>query len=143
MYTDSHAHLTYLKLDHYDNRPENLLKAMYQAGVRRTIAIMCQLSEYDDIHAWVEMSADAIPDIGMSVGVHPCQDEHTLAAISPDELLKRDHGKVWAFGETGLDYYWDRINHLPKNTVLLHTLTQQRPLKSPLLYILAVLIRIL
>ena len=63
MYTDSHAHLTYLKLDHYDNRPENLLKAMYQAGVRRTMAIMCQLSEYDDIHAWVEMSADTMPDI--------------------------------------------------------------------------------
>lgn len=108
MYTDSHAHLTYLKLDHYDNRPENLLKAMYQAGVRRTMAIMCQLSEYDDIHAWVNISADAMPDIGMSVGIHPCQDEHTLAAISPDELLTLDHEKVWAFGETGLDYYWDK-----------------------------------
>ena len=94
------------------------------------MAIMCQLSEYDDIHAWVEMSADTMPDIGMSVGVHPCQDEHTLAAISPDELLKRDHEKVWAFGETGLDYYWDKDKSSAQNTVLLHTLTQQRPLKA-------------
>ena len=108
MYTDSHAHLTYLKLDKHAHEPDNLLKAMYDAGVSRTMAIMCQLSEYDDIRAWVDRSsAQMMPDIGMSVGIHPCQDEGMLAGITPDALLSLDNEKVWAFGETGLDYYWD------------------------------------
>ncbi|OOS06324.1 TatD DNase family protein [Moraxella cuniculi DSM 21768] len=108
-FTDSHAHLTYLTLDNHNNQPQALLDAMSHAGVGRVMAIMCQLSENQAIREWVDLASQnqSMPDIGMSVGIHPCQDEAVLAAVCVDDLLALDGDKVWAFGETGLDYYWD------------------------------------
>lgn len=106
MFTDSHCHLTYLKLDNHDHKPDNLLTAIKTAKVSRMMAIMCHFDEFDDIKAWVDKSDDEL-DIGMSVGLHPCQDESVLSAVTVEKLLSYNHDKVWAFGETGLDYHWD------------------------------------
>lgn len=107
MFTDSHCHLTYL--EKYQQNPDELLQAMSDANVSRAMAIMCNLSEYDDIFAWVKLAEmdESLPDIGMSVGLHPCQDKEILSAIDVETLLSFTHQKVWAFGETGLDYHWD------------------------------------
>ena len=109
MYTDSHCHLTYLKLDNYEQSPHHLLTAMRDADVSRAMAIMCKFEENDAIRAWVDlaMNDDSLPDIGMSVGIHPCQDEAMLKSVQVEDLLALDTDKVWAFGETGLDYYWN------------------------------------
>ncbi|UNU73627.1 TatD family hydrolase [Moraxella nasovis] len=104
MFTDSHAHFTYLKP--YENDRTALLSHMKAANVSRAMAIMCKLDEYDAIKSWVDLSDDTL-DIGMSVGLHPCQDEQMLSSITVEDLLKLNFEKVWAFGETGLDYYWD------------------------------------
>lgn len=104
MFTDSHCHLTYLK-----HEPSELLAAMSAAQVSRAMAIMCHFDEYADIRAWVDLAqaqAD-FPDIGMSVGLHPCQDKQVLGGVQVSDLLALDNDKVWAFGETGLDYHWD------------------------------------
>lgn len=106
MFTDSHCHLTYLKLDNHDHNPEGLLGAMKDANVSRAMAIMCHYDEFDDIKAWVDRSDDKL-NIGMSVGLHPCQGADVLAGVTVEKLLTLDHDKVWGFGETGLDYYWD------------------------------------
>lgn len=106
MYTDTHCHLTYLKLDNHDNNPQGLIDAMKQAKVSRAMAIMCSFDEYDDIAKWVNLSDDQM-NIGMSVGLHPCQDKQVLASVQMEDLLRLDGEKVWAFGETGLDYHWD------------------------------------
>lgn len=104
MYTDTHAHLTYLK--NYQDKPHELLAQMKAAQVSRVMAIMCHTDEFNAINAWTELSDEALT-IGMSVGIHPCQDESVLQAITVDKLLSLCNDKVWAFGETGLDYYWD------------------------------------
>ncbi|MFC0820533.1 TatD family hydrolase [Moraxella marmotae] len=135
MYTDSHAHLTYLTLDNHDHNPKNLLQAMQQAGVSRVMAIMCQLSENDAIRDWVDLAAsdDSLPDVGMSVGIHPCQDEQVLAGIGVDELLALDSDKVWAFGETGLDYHWDSNKKAAqKHSFLTHIAASQHA-KKPII----------
>lgn len=106
MFTDSHCHLTYLKLDNHEHDPQCLLNAMKSAKVSRAMAIMCHFDEFNDIKAWVDRSDDELC-IGMSVGLHPCQDAHDLSGVTSEQLISFNHDKVWAFGETGLDYYWD------------------------------------
>ena len=86
MFTDSHCHLTYLKLDNHDRNPEGLLGAMKDANVSRAMAIMCHYDEFDDIKAWVDRSDDKL-NIGMSVGLHPCQDAVVLAGVTVEKLL--------------------------------------------------------
>ena len=106
MFTDTHCHLTYLKLANHDHDPQNLLNAMKTAKVSRAMAIMCHFDEFSDIDAWVARSDDEL-NIGMSVGIHPCQDVNVLQSVTADKLLSLVGDKVWAFGETGLDYHWD------------------------------------
>ncbi len=115
-YTDTHAHLTYLELNstekntiNHGGEPLSVLRAMADAGVGRTMAIMCKFSENDAIRAWVDLAKtdEKLPNIGMSVGIHPCQDAAMLGGVTVDELLELDTADVWAFGETGLDYYWE------------------------------------
>lgn len=104
MYTDTHAHLTYL--DAYQNNKSALLANLKQMQVGRIMAVCCEFGEIDDIEDWVKLSDDDI-NIGMSIGLHPCQDKAILKAVSVDDFVRLNDDKVWAFGETGLDYHWD------------------------------------
>lgn len=104
MFTDTHAHLTYLKS--YQDHKELLFANLQNSQVSRVMAIACHLDEISDIQDWIHAAPDTIT-IGMSVGIHPCQDKNTLRQIQTDDLLQYNNNHVWAFGETGLDYYWD------------------------------------
>lgn len=104
MYTDTHAHLTYL--EHYQSHKTALLANLAAMNVSRVMAICCHFDEIDDIKSWVALSDDDI-NIGMSIGLHPCQDRHVLSAITVEDFVRLNHDKVWALGETGLDYHWD------------------------------------
>lgn len=130
MFTDTHCHLGYLKLENYAQKTD-LLTAMKDAQVKRAMAIMCHFDEFDDIKAWVDLSDDDL-DIGMSVGIHPCQDEAVLLSVSEERLLDLNHQKVWAFGETGLDYHWDDSKkNAQKHSFAVHIATSQQ-LKKPI-----------
>lgn len=104
MFTDSHAHLTYLKP--YQDDKTALLEKLKQNKVSRIMAISCNLDETQAISEWVNLSNNDLT-IGMSVGLHPCQDKQILQAITPEQLIAANLDSVWAFGETGLDYHWD------------------------------------
>jgi TatD DNase family protein len=44
--------------------------------------------------------------VGYSVGVHPCEDPAVMARATTDYLIElAKPEKVWAIGETGLDYF--------------------------------------
>ena len=44
--------------------------------------------------------------MGYTVGVHPCEDVDTMARATTEYLTELAQSeKVWALGETGLDYY--------------------------------------
>lgn len=120
MFTDSHCHLQYIDLTAHNNEPSSLLQAMKQANVSRAMTIMCQLTEYESLTAFVNQSDDEL-DIGMSVGIHPCQPKEQLRSLSVEDLLTFNHSKVWAFGETGLDYHWDSDKkHAQKHSFATH-----------------------
>lgn len=104
MIFDSHTHLYWRSFD--SDREETLARAR-AAGVERLMVIG---TDVESSKAALELAySDA--NIWASVGIHPNDldpentDEAALAAIV--ELSKDE--RCVAIGETGLDYYWDRV----------------------------------
>ena len=81
-----------------------MLTRAREAGVGQFLTIGTGLTRFPSVRA-VAMRA---PDIHCTVGVHP----HDAAAEpldGPEVLLKESaHPKVVGFGESGLDYYYNR-----------------------------------
>src|SRR5437868_5517756 len=103
MYIDSHAHIESNK---FDNDREAVIQRALDAGIE----IIVNIGNGDvaqDSHAAAFRVAEAYPFIYTTVGVHPHE-----ARLLDDELFARllqwsDHPKVIAWGEIGLDYYYD------------------------------------
>jgi TatD DNase family protein len=102
MLIDSHCHLDRVDLAPYGGRFADLMAAIRDAGVERLLCVCINLEQLDAMHALVA----AEPDVSLSVGVHPSeQDGHEP---SVDELveLAEAHNAI-AIGETGLDYHYN------------------------------------
>lgn len=108
MFVDSHAHLDGKQ---FDSDREQVIARAREAGVRTMVAIG-NGDGPPDLDAGVKL-ADKYPFMYATVGIHP--HEARLAsdhAYSEMERLAR-HPKVIAWGEIGLDYYYD---HSPRDT---------------------------
>ena len=102
---DSHCHLNRLKLG--EQTLAQAVDEAHQAGVARLMTIMCDLDEYDELGQIVAQFADAPIDVGMSVGVHPCEDADMMAQATTEHLTRLASApSVWAIGETGLDFHY-------------------------------------
>ena len=102
MFTDTHCHLTLLDLAPYGGDLDQALAQAREAGVSRFMSISVDL---DDHIALSEIAARHA-DVGYTVGVHPCEDAATMQRATTDYLIElAQPEKVWALGETGLDYY--------------------------------------
>ncbi|WP_353144088.1 TatD family hydrolase [Acinetobacter pragensis] len=102
MFTDTHCHLTLLDLAPYGGDLDQALAQAREVGVSRFMSISVDL---DDHIALAEIAARHA-DVGYSVGVHPCEDPATMARATTDYLVElAQPEKVWALGETGLDYF--------------------------------------
>ena len=102
MFTDTHCHLTMLDLTPYAGDIDQALQAARDAGVHKFMGISVAL---DDHLALAEI-ARRHADVGYSVGVHPCEDIDVMQSASVERLVELAQAeKVWALGETGLDYY--------------------------------------
>ena len=113
MFTDTHCHLNRLDLTKYDGQLSGAIAAMKEANVTRAMAIMCDFAEYDEIADIVSRYSDDDLRLGMSVGIHPCEDIDVLQSASVERLMETaKEEQVWAIGETGLDYYWSTENKL-------------------------------
>src|SRR3984957_12310393 len=108
MFVDSHAHLDGKQ---FDSDREDVIARAREAGVQTIVAI----GNGDGppaLDAGIQL-ADKHPFIYATIGIHP--HEARLAsdqAYSEMERLAR-HPKVIAWGEIGLDYYYD---HSPRET---------------------------
>jgi len=100
MLVDSHCHLDRVDLNPYGGDFGGLMAATAAAGVARMLCVSIDLEHYPAMRALV----DPFPQVAVSVGVHPNEDEGRDP--EPDELvtLAADPRNV-AIGETGLDYY--------------------------------------
>lgn len=107
MFTDSHCHLNRLDLSKHDQSLDQALAAARAVGVSRFLAVAVDLDDYPILMDIAHRHAD----VGISVGVHPCEDPDMMARASVEHLcaLGADP-KVWAIGETGLDYHYSVEN---------------------------------
>lgn len=134
MLTDTHCHLNRLNLDKYDDNLSGAIDAMKQAKVNRAMAIMCDFAEYDDIHKIIHDFTDKELTLGMSVGVHPCEDIAVLKSATVEKLTDMaSEDFVWAIGETGLDYYWSEENIVEQKKSLARHIQASKNLKKPII----------
>lgn len=102
MFTDTHCHLTMLDLMPYSGCLDAALEEARKANVTKFMGISVDL---DDHIALAEI-ARRHNDVGYSVGVHPCEDAAVMQRATTEYLIELAQAeKVWALGETGLDYY--------------------------------------
>lgn len=102
MFIDSHCHLNRLDLTRYEGSLNLALQAARDAGVDRFLAVAVDLDDCPSLQA---MAVEHV-DVGYSVGVHPCEDPAMMARATVEHLCElAQDPKVWAIGETGLDYY--------------------------------------
>ena len=102
MFVDTHCHLTMLDLTPYDGNLDLALAQAREAGVSKFMSISVDL----DDHIELAKIAARHPDVGYSVGVHPCEVPATMARATTEYLIElAQPEKVWAIGETGLDYF--------------------------------------
>ena len=102
MFVDTHCHLTMLNLEPYDGNLDLAIQHARDAGVSKMMGISVDL---DDHIALSEIAARHA-DVGYSVGVHPCEDPVMMQRASVEKLVELAQSeKVWAIGETGLDYF--------------------------------------
>ncbi len=105
MFIDSHCHLNRLDLTAYDGSVDLALAAARQVHVSAFLAVAVDLDE----HAGLLQLAQRHADVGISVGVHPCEDPAMMARATVELLCEwGQHDKVWAIGETGLDYHYSQ-----------------------------------
>lgn len=134
MFTDSHCHLNRLNLEKYDGQLSRAIAAMKEANVTRAMAVMCDFAEYDEIANIVNTYSDDTLNLGMSVGIHPCEDIAVLQSATVERLIETASGdQVWAIGETGLDYYWSTENKLAQQASLARHIQASQHLKKPLI----------
>ncbi|QIC78813.1 TatD family deoxyribonuclease [Acinetobacter indicus] len=102
MFVDTHCHLTMLDLTPYDGNLDLALAQAREAGVSKFMSISVDLDDHIEL---AKIAARHV-DVGYTVGVHPCEDAATMARATTDYLVElAQPEKVWALGETGLDYY--------------------------------------
>lgn len=134
MFTDSHCHLNCLNLEKYEGHLSGAIQSMKAAHVSRAMAIMCDFAEYDEILGIVRQYGDETLTLGMSVGIHPCEELSVLNAASVGRLVElAGIDEVWAIGETGLDYYWSQENIQAQKDSLARHVQASQQLKKPLI----------
>jgi TatD DNase family protein len=88
---------------------EFVAAAMAQA---RAVGVVAAITVGDTMASsrWCVAAAAAHPDVYAAVAVHPTEVE----GMTDDDYAELEelarHPKVVAIGETGLDYYWDRVD---------------------------------
>lgn len=102
MLIDSHCHLDFPVLA---KDREGVLARARAAGVARMVNIGTTLREFPTIRA----TAESIPDVFCSFGVHPNHVHEEGETITTEEIIRHtEHPKVVGIGETGLDYFYTK-----------------------------------
>jgi TatD DNase family protein len=125
---DSHAHL---EMEQFDEDRAAMLGRAQAAGVRTLLAIGSGSSPTDRLDAAIPF-AEQHDWIYATVGIHPhdanvAREEH-FARL--DELAR--HPRVIAWGEMGLDYYYDHSPRDMQQQVFRRQLAQARAAKQPI-----------
>ena len=97
MLVDSHCHIDF---EEYAGRIPQILDNMARSQVTHALCVCVNLANFPNVLAL----AGGHPQLFASVGVHPDQAEDTALEIN-DLVVRAQHQKIVAIGETGLDYF--------------------------------------
>lgn len=127
MFVDSHAHLDGKQ---FDSDREQVIARAREAGVRTMVAIG-NGDGPPDLDAGVQL-AEKYPFLHATIGIHPHEARLASAYAYAEMQRLARHPKVIAWGEIGLDYYYD---HSPRDTqkqVFLHQMELAAAAKLPI-----------
>ena len=101
MLVDSHCHLDF---PDFAEEVERVVARAHTAGVGVMLSIGTRLDRFDGVLAL----AERFPSVYCTVGVHP-NEADSAPDVQVGQLLElARHPKVVGFGETGLDFYYER-----------------------------------
>jgi TatD DNase family protein len=99
---DSHCHLTW---ESFDEDRDAVIRRMGEAGVKQAVVVATGVEDARAVAALCEGRDGLYPTAGIHPNDLPADVDSALVEL---EALLRDGGRV-AVGETGLDYYRDRV----------------------------------
>ena len=134
MFIDSHAHL---EGNRYDSDRDEVLERAKQNGIEAYLAIGngdgpetadcgIQLAEKYD-------GKPEYPKIWASVGIHPHEANLANEAADSQMLLWARHPRVIAWGEIGLDYFYDHSPRELQKTVFVRQMELAKAAKLPII----------
>jgi TatD DNase family protein len=101
MLVDSHCHLDF---PDFADDLDDVVERARSRGVGLMLTINTHVTRFDRVLA----VAERFPEVYCTVGIHP-HEAGTEPAIDPATLVRlAQHPKVVGFGETGLDYFYDK-----------------------------------
>jgi TatD DNase family protein len=125
---DSHAHL---EMEQFEADRAEMLDRARAAGVKKLLAIGSGSSPTDRLDAAIPF-AEQHDWIFATVGIHP----HDANAATDEHFAKLEklarHPKVLAWGEMGLDYYYDHSPRDVQQQVFRRQLALARAAKQPI-----------
>ncbi|MCB1668997.1 MAG: TatD family hydrolase [Porticoccaceae bacterium] len=102
MLVDSHCHLDHLKLENYNGSLDLLLEAARNRGITQFLSVGVNLEKSRKL---IDL-AEQYPDVSVSIGVHPLQQNLPPLPEIEELLALGGHQQVMAIGETGLDNFY-------------------------------------
>lgn len=100
MFVDSHCHLNLI--DYTELQSD--LKTVVEAAINNKVEhMLCVGTTLVDVPNLLSI-ADEFDNVTISVGLHPNEEINEEPSIET-LIATAEHPKVWAIGETGLDYY--------------------------------------
>lgn len=101
MLVDSHCHLDF---PDFADELDQVVDRARQGGIGLMLTINTHVSRFPQVLA----VAERFDDVYCTVGIHP-HEAGAEPATDADTLIRlAEHPKVVGFGETGLDYYYDK-----------------------------------
>jgi TatD DNase family protein len=101
---DSHCHLDMIDLDLFDQDLANVISSASNNGITHLLNISVNLTAFPQVIA----TANRFDQVNATVGIHPCYDQESETTVEELCDLAKEHEKVVAIGECGLDYH---MNH--------------------------------
>ncbi len=124
---DSHAHL---EMDQFEEDRAAMLERARAAGVETLLAIGSGTSPAERLDVAIPF-AEQHDWIYATIGIHP----HDAAAATDEHFARLDeltrHPRVLAWGEMGLDYYYDHSPRDVQQRVFRRQLQQARAARKP------------
>lgn len=123
---DTHAHLDY---ETFGQEQESLVRRAEEAGLQSIVTVGIDMISSRKA---VEL-ADRFSIVYAAIGIHPND-----AGVMNPEICKQlrelaTHPKVVAFGETGLDYYWNKTDEAIQKHVFWQTIELAAEFQKPLI----------